>query len=455
MSLLGIDVGTSGCKAAVFSSEGILLSAAYEEYDIQRPSPGCAELDAQDAWEKIKRVIRKAVSGCGDDPVRALCVSSLGEALVPVSADRQPLAPSLLNFDSRGEEYLSSLAGLLPDTSLYPINGNTLGNQYSLTKLKWIQQHQPELYQDTRCFLHWSGFVSYMLGADPAVDYSLANRTLLFDIDRQDWSADLLGRAGLEREKLPTPVPSGTAIGTVLPQIAGELGLPPGVTIVAGAHDQCANAVGCGVIHEGQAVFGMGTYICITPIFTQRRDPSAMIARGLNTEHHAAPGRYVTFIYNQGGALVKWYRDTFAAAERRRAQEMGEDIYTALFAELPSRPSSVLVLPHFTPTGPPAFISDSCGVIAGLKLETPRGDILKGIIEFDCLLPERSGRCAAAHRHHGPGFPGGGRRQQVRRLDPGVRRHFRPALRPSGYHRGRRAWRSHHGWRRQRVILFL
>jgi xylulokinase len=106
-----------------------------------------------------------------------------------------------------------------------------------------------------------------------------------------------------------------------------------------------------------------------------------MIARGLNTEHHAIPDRYVCFIYNQGGALVKWFRDTFATVEHRQAEAEGRSIYPALFAEIPSEPSSVMVLPHFVPTGPPRFIADSAGLMAGLHLGTRRGEVLKGIIE--------------------------------------------------------------------------
>jgi sugar (pentulose or hexulose) kinase len=106
-----------------------------------------------------------------------------------------------------------------------------------------------------------------------------------------------------------------------------------------------------------------------------------MMMRGLNTEHHAVPGLFVSFIYNQGGVLVKWFRDTFARAEHQQAVERGESLYPALFAEIPQDPTALLVLPHFTITGPPRFISDSCGVISGLKLGTTRGEILKGILE--------------------------------------------------------------------------
>jgi len=381
MSLLGIDVGTTGCKAALFSTDGEQLASAYAEYDVQHPQPGWAELDSARVWALVKTLIAQVAAQAGRDPVRALSVSSMGEAVVPVTFERQALAPSMLNFDLRGEEFLPDLRERIDPQRLYNINGNTLGNQYSLTKLMWLQRHQPGLYERCDLFLHWSGFISFMLGAEPVVDYSLANRTLLFDLDQADWSAELMAQAGLDRGKFPRAVPSGSLVGAVSPALARELGLPAGVAIAAAAHDQNANAVGCGVIQEGQAVYGMGTYTCITPVFRRRIDPARMLARGLNTEHHAAPGRFVSFIYNQGGALLKWYRDTFAAVEKRQAAVSGRDLYADLIGEIPPGPSGVLVLPHFIPTGPPEFVSDSSGVMVGLKLETTRGEILKGILE--------------------------------------------------------------------------
>jgi len=381
MNLLGIDVGTTGCKVALFSLDGEMLGSAYREYDALNPRPGWAELDAAAIWKDVKTAIQSVTTAYPGAEIKALSVSSLGEAVVPVSDDRQILGPSILNFDSRGEEFLANLAALLPDDRLYAINGNTLGNHYSLTKLKWIQVHQPDLYTRTYRFLHWSAFIAFMLGADPVVDYSLANRSLLFDIHKCDWADALLADTGLDRAKLPDTVPSGTVVGTVSTQIAADLGLPPDVRIVSGAHDQCANAVGCGVVDSGSAVYGMGTYHCITPVFADQPAPQIMIERGLNTEHHAIPDRYVSFIYNQGGSLVKWFRDTFAAAEHRQAEAKGSSIYPALFEEIPAEPSRVMVLPHFTTTGPPDFIADSTGLITGLRLETSRGEVLKGIIE--------------------------------------------------------------------------
>ena len=196
MSLLGVDVGTSGCKAAVFSEDGRMLALAYEEYDYQCPQPGWAELDSLQIWNTVKRTIGRAVAWAQADPVKAVCVSSLGESLVPVTAGRAILGPALLNFDVRGEEYLDEFHGLILPERLYRINGNTLGNQFSLTKLKWLKQHQPDLYRQTDIFLPWSGLVAFMLGAEPRADYSLANRTLLFDLERQGLVGRVAGPGG-------------------------------------------------------------------------------------------------------------------------------------------------------------------------------------------------------------------------------------------------------------------
>jgi xylulokinase len=381
MSLLGIDVGTSGCKAVAFSEQGEQLSLGYEEYSFVGGGPNRAELDASAVWQSIRRVIRAAAAGAGADSVTSIAVSSMGEAMVPVSKDRRILGPSLVMLDNRGEEYLEGLSGAIDAERLYRINGNTLGAHYSLPKLMWTRDNSPAVYDGTWKFLLWSGFVSFMLGAEPTVDYSLANRTLLFDIDARCWSREIAGIAGIDLGKLPDPVQAGTLIGRVSGPIAAELGLAPGTPIVAGTHDQCANAVGCGVVDAGTGMCGMGTYLCFVPVFSARKGPTEMMRWGLNTEHHAAPNRFVSFIYNQSGVLVRWFRDTFAGREKEEAARTGSDVYESLIAEAPEGPSSVFVLPHFTMTGPPEFVPDSSGVIVGLKLDTSRGDILKGIME--------------------------------------------------------------------------
>jgi len=386
MSLLGIDVGTTGAKAVVFSDTGVILGSGYAEYDISRPKPGHAELDAELIWPLIKNTISVAVAnaaatGAASDPVSAVAVDSMGENLVPVSRERQILGPSIMNMDSRGAEFLSELSSAIEPEELYRITGNTLSNQFSIVKLMWMHRNQPALYRTVDWFLPWNSLVSFMLGGEPVAEFALANRTLLFDVDGEGWSDRMISLSGLDGGKLPRPVPAGTLIGAVSRTAAVDTGLAEGIPILMGAHDQPSASLGSGSMTEGTAMYGLGTFHCIAPVFSERKPAAAMIARGLNTEHYALPDLYLTLIYNCGGSVVKWYRDTFATAEHAAASVEGRDIYSDLFAELPESPSSIRVIPHLASMGPPDFIDHPNAAFLGMTMDTKRGDILKGIVE--------------------------------------------------------------------------
>ncbi len=381
MSILGIDVGTTGCKAALFSDVGTILALKYREYDVQRPRPRMSELDASVVWDRICDVIRETVANCNPKDIRGISATSMGENVVPVSKDRRILGPSILNVDYRGEEYLSRLSSKMNNRSLHELNGNVWGNQYSLPKLMWIKQYQSDLYDKTYKFLHWASFVMFMLGSDPYIDYSLANRSLLFDINTCSWSETLLNISGLDKEKLPITVPSGTLIGELGVKQAQMLGLCPGIPLISGAHDQCANALGCGVVEEKMAMYGMGTFPTIAPVYAKMPDRNVMLRNNLNIEHHAVPDRYISFLFHMGGATIKWYRDTLGTAPLNMANGEKENVYTHLYGEMPQEPAPLLVLPQFAPMGPPDFEDSPFGSILGMNLETTRGAILKAIVE--------------------------------------------------------------------------
>lgn len=376
MSLLGIDVGTTGCKAAAFSADGKLLAEAYREYPTLHEGEGWAELDSRHVWRCVKEVIGTVAVETSGDPISALCVSSMGEAVTPVAEDRTILGNCILSSDTRGGKHADLLRDCFGQESFFEINPNILGAHYSLPKMLWLKEHQSDIYERADKFLLWGGLVGFMLGCDPSASYSLANRTLLFDIHAEDWSPEIADIVGMDINKLPRCLPGGDIAGTVSDVMADELGLRHGVRVVVGGHDQCCNALGAGISQAGRAVDGLGTYECITPVYDHVPEASKMLANGLNVEHHVLPGLYVSFLYNQGGSLVRWFRDTFAADSRADA-----DIYERLIAEIPDDPTKLFVLPHFETTGSPGFISDSSGVIVGLKLTTSRGEILKAILE--------------------------------------------------------------------------
>ena len=383
MSLLGIDLGTTGCKAAAFTRDGRTLAQAYREYETLHPREGWFELDSRGLWERVQEVIREVAAQTAGDPVTALCTSSFGEAVTPVTRDRRILGNSILCMDPRGEAYARELEEAFGVEALYAINPNIPGPQYSLPKMLWLRDHEPELFRQTDHFLLGGDLVAFLLGCEPVTANSLANRTLLFDLERNDWSDPLLDWSGIGRARLGRVEPGGTVIGTVADPVAGALGLPRGVAVVTGGHDQCCNALGSGCIQPGTAVCGIGTFECITPVYRRVEDPLRIFRLGLNIEHHVLPGLFVSFLYNQAGTLVRWFRNTFAAAD---APPEGTDIYTMLDREMPADPTRLLVLPHFEPVLCPRHIPDSAGVILGLKTSTTRGEILKAVMECATLF---------------------------------------------------------------------
>jgi xylulokinase len=380
MSLLGVDVGTTGCKAAAFSERGLCLASAYREYPTLHPCDGWAELESRHVWDSVRTTIAEVAAQTAKDPIGALSVSSMGEAATPVSHQREILGTCILSSDTRGADYIAALAREIGQEDFYSINPNILGVQYSLPKLLWLRQYQPELYARADKFLLWGDLVGYMLGCDPMISYSHANRTLLFDIRTGDWSERLLSLTGIERTKLPQPAPSGTIAGTVSSRVAREMNLPEGVLVVVGGHDQCCNSLGAGIYQAGKAVCGIGTFECITPSYDHIPEAGPMLRNGFNVEHHVVPGLFVSFIYNQSGSLVRWFRDTFAHADRKLLSP-GEDVYDVLAREMPEGPTRLYTLPYFETTGPPHFVADASGVILGMKTSTSRGEILKSIME--------------------------------------------------------------------------
>ena len=208
------------------SQEGGLSGSAYAEYDVRRPRSGWVELDSLEVWNKVRETIQKTVGSTGADPVQAISASSFGEATVPIGRNRTILGHSILHLCSRGEEYVSRLQEAISPEELYLINGNIMGNAYSLTKLLWTRD-DPRTWEQATCFLHRSGCVLPCSGR--------TCRRLLTGKPDAPFRPSESGRSlpnclrrGNDPSKLPRTVPSATAIGIVSDSVAEELGLPSG-----------------------------------------------------------------------------------------------------------------------------------------------------------------------------------------------------------------------------------
>ncbi len=382
MSLMGIDVGTTGCKAVAFDKEGKILASAYREYPLHSPQPGWAELDGNQVWEDVKACIGSVASETKNDPITALAVSCQGEAVSPVDENGKILHNALVSFDSRADSYMPRWEERFGGQKIFDVTGQPLAPLFTALKLQWMKDNKPEVLQNTKALLGFEDLVMFKLGMPPTTDYSLAGRTLLFDVKKADWCDEFVDFAGIDRSIMPQPKPSGTLVGTVPDKIADDVGLPHGVQVVTGGHDQPCQTLGAGVTKANEASYGIGTVECIAPAMTELLLNDVMLSNNICCYHHTCPGFYIALVYNlTGGSLFRWYRDNFAQDENRRAEESGRDVYDLLTEEAADKPSKLLVLPHFTTTGVPHFDTHSRGAILGLTLGTTKAEVTRALLE--------------------------------------------------------------------------
>ncbi len=377
MSLLGIDIGTTGCKAAVFNTGGKLLSSAYCEYNVIREQPGQAELDSREVSSKIFQVIREVAVVTASDPVTAISAASMGEAMVPLDRDDQITGNSILGFDARGIPYLETVREKIPDEKFYFLTGQPPGPGYSLTAFRYLAEKKTSEYAKTACYLPWADYVTFLLTGEKHMTESFAARTLLYDRIKHGWSDEIADAAAFHLAKLPAMIPSGTVCGRILPETARDLGLSPHAVVISGIHDQCAATLGTGVYKPGTAMLGLGTFACLVIVHSGAEAFEKIAPLGLTFEPYVIPGQFVSFIYHSsGGALIKWLRDNMFR------DLAGKDVYQRMDEEIDvNSPNSAWVLPYFSETGPLDHAPGGQGVIGGLSFAHTRGDILKGAMD--------------------------------------------------------------------------
>lgn len=380
MVMGGLDIGTSGCKCTVMRADGKVLSSCYREYGVSRRA-GAHEADPAVIWDTAKHVIRDACSQ-SPEPVQALAVTSFGESVVLLDDGGEPLAPAMLYTDPRGQEQSERLSRELGEQRIFDMCGHSPNAMYSLPKLMYLRETQPELFTRARHILPIHAYIVYRLCGTAVTDYSLAARTMMLDVRKLDWCDELLAAGGVMRSVLPKIVPPGTAAGEILPDLATEIGLPKGAVMVIGCHDQVAAAIGAGALRPGVAVNGSGTVECFTPVFGGIPAQTDLMRQNGYAIVPAVDGLYVTYAFIfTGGALLQWYRDHFAVAAKAEAERSGRSVYAVLDGKVRSDPTGLLVLPHFAGAATPYMDSGAKGAVVGLLLEHDERDLYRALLE--------------------------------------------------------------------------
>ena len=382
MSLMGLDIGTTGTKAICFDEQGTILAAAYREYPLVQPRTGWMELDPEQVWSLVKEAVAEAAGKVSADPVRAVATSVLGEAAVPVDANGNVLDNSILGFDNRASELFDRWIADLDRAEIMRTTGQPPSQMTTLAKLMWLKQHEPDLFRRMARYVCFGDFALLKMGLEPRIDYSMASRTMAFDIHEMKYSEKLCAWADLDPGLFSPAVATGTVVGELGGGAAAELGLPAGCLIVAGSHDQPAGALGCGVTEPRVAMDATGTVECFAVAMDEPVVNETMLENNLACYPAAAPGLYVALSFNfTGGSLLRWVRDTFARAEQEEAEASGADVYDLLTRQMSEKPTDLFVLPHFMMTGTPHMDTSPVGAAVGLNLGTSRGEFLRAVLE--------------------------------------------------------------------------
>ncbi len=383
MSVIGLDIGTTGCKTIVFAEDGTILAHAQREYGIQSPRPGWAEQDAEEIWRLALATLREAVAGTHNDEPRALALSCQGEAVMPVDAEGRALRPVILGMDTRTTAENLRLEEEFGRDELFRRTGMPVHTINTLPKLLWLQRNEPALWNSAHQFLLYEDFFLRRLGGEAVISNCLASRTQMMSLQSGTWDHQILDKFDIDAGRLARLAPSdGGAIGELSPAMTRELGLSRPLLLAGGGHDQACAALGSGVIKPGQAMVSTGTAEVVEVAMESPAVGLPLQRGGISVYRHVVPGLFLAMTLNHsGGLLLRWLRDTLGKWEAEQARLRGIDAYDLLLEGAPDGPSGLLLLPHFSGSGTPTLDTQSRGALLGLTTSTTLADVAKATLE--------------------------------------------------------------------------
>ena len=370
MKIGGLDIGTTGCKLTVFDENGAQLGKAYRDYPVRRAVSG-HEVDISTMMESVYAVIQEMAAQYPD--IAGIGVTSFGETFVMVNDLGEPLHNAMLYTDSRGAEECAELTEKLGADHIAEVTGLAPHEMYSISKMMWIKRHRPEVYAAASRIHLIEDFVVWHLTQKAQIDYSLATRTMAFDIHTLTWSSEVFDAAGIDLSLMSRPVPTGSPAGAITPAAARRTGLKSDCVIVSVSHDQVSAAVGAGAFDGSVAVDGAGTVECLTPIYDSIPEIPVMAKGFFSVVPYVVPGKYVAYAFSYtGGALIQWAMETFGRGETNESMEKayGKD-----------EPTGLLVLPHFAGAATPYMDTGSKGAVLGLTTATTAAELYRACME--------------------------------------------------------------------------
>lgn len=382
--LLAHDIGTSGNKATLFSTEGDLIKSNTISYGAHYFNGTWVEQEAEDWWNAVCESSRGLIHDAGIDEKDIAAVSFSGQMMGCLCVDREgrPLRPSIIWADSRAQKQAEQIEKGISQKEYYHISGHRNTASYGIQKLMWIRDHEPEIYKKTYKVFNAKDYIVFKLTGEFYTEPSDANSFGCFDLENFQWSDKILKCTGIEEEKLPKIVPSTYVAGEVTRQAADQTGLAEGTPVVMGGGDGVVANIGCGSIAPGKTYCCMGTSAWITtttdkPVFDEQMRTV--------TWAHVIPGLYApngTMQY--AGGSYSWVKNVICTMEAEQAKKSGSSPYdhmNLLVKDSPVGAGGVVFLPYMLGERAPRWNPYAKGTWLGLKPENTRGDVIRSVLE--------------------------------------------------------------------------
>ena len=393
---LGIDIGTSGCKALLLDRTGSVRGVATSEYPLSTPRPLWAEQNPHDWWQGACSAIRGATAIAKASGGDVVCIGLTGQmhGLVLLDAKGEPLRPAILWNDQRTsaecEEIHSRVKG--GRERVIAITGKPALPSFTSPKVLWVRKHEPEIHHRAAHLLLPKDYVRLRLTGTHAIDVADGSGTGLLDVMRRTWSDEITDALEIPTTWLPQVFESPAICAKVHAAGASATGLREGTPVVAGAGDQAAEAVGLGAVRDGEVSVAIGTSGVVFVSFNSPRiDPKGR----LHAYCHAfAGGWHMMGVMLSAGGSLRWYRDTLGGEERIEAAKRGVDPYEIITQQAATAPAGcegLIFLPYLTGERTPHADPFARGAFIGLTLRHGKAHMARAIIEgvsyglLDCL----------------------------------------------------------------------
>jgi xylulokinase len=376
--LLGIDIGTSSSKGVLTSPDGTIVAQASVPHETSFPRPGFAEHDADTVWWGEFVLLTRMLLGQGftGADIAAVGVSAIGPCVVPLDTEGRPLRAGILyGIDSRADAEIHELRAMHGADEMAAFNGLTLTSQTMGPKIRWIRQHEPEIFARTAVFQTSQSYIVFRLTGEQTIDrHSASYFAPLFSFATGDWS-DRFAEGVVDVERLPRIIESTDVAGTVTEAAARETGLRAGTPVAGGTIDAPAEGISGGVVDPGDMLSMYGsTMFFLQCVRNPTPDP------GMWTVSNAIPGsHYIAGSLTSAGLLTQWLRDTIGVPGHE-----GDDFYAAMIEaveRVPPGADGLVLVPYLAGERAPMYDPLARGIVAGLSLRHQRGHLFRAALE--------------------------------------------------------------------------